>query len=317
MSVTTGRQTRRENVNKDNAVNVIVLLILSILASVVMTLKGSSSGAGSQACAVCKYQRRRCKKDCLLAPYFPADQPKVFQNAHRLFGVSNIQKILKDVPPDQREEAVKSIKYESFIRSRFPVHGCCEVIWHLRYQLHHATEQLRHIHGRIASLKADQFRGQTSEKPNDPMPYPDNYLADDNAFPYMPNEYNGNFEPALDMKPFDIKAHEHHHVMQLPHYNNFYDHNQIENNSNYNGNNDCIVDDNNNNTIINNHPLSLQQNTFVQHEIDDTHDYDEMSFDPLADDRHLASKETCESSAESSCFNLTTMEQTEDIRTFF
>ncbi|RVW35523.1 LOB domain-containing protein 27 [Vitis vinifera] len=45
-----------------------------------MTLKGGTS----QACAACKYQRRKCSSECPLAPYFPPDQPKMFANAHRL-----------------------------------------------------------------------------------------------------------------------------------------------------------------------------------------------------------------------------------------
>ncbi|KAE8672560.1 hypothetical protein F3Y22_tig00111837pilonHSYRG00296 [Hibiscus syriacus] len=37
-----------------------------------MTLKGGATSA----CTACKYQRRKCIPECLLAPYFPADQTK-------------------------------------------------------------------------------------------------------------------------------------------------------------------------------------------------------------------------------------------------
>ncbi|KAL9687647.1 hypothetical protein QQ045_032054 [Rhodiola kirilowii] len=96
-----------------------------------MTLKGGAS----QACAACKYQRRRCLPECQLAPYFPADQPKMFQNAHRLFGVSNILKILKLVKPNERSEAMRSIIYESEIRDKEPVLGCFGFIQQLRYRV--------------------------------------------------------------------------------------------------------------------------------------------------------------------------------------
>ncbi|KAI3977991.1 hypothetical protein MKX01_032368 [Papaver californicum] len=82
-----------------------------------MTVKGGTN----HACAACKYQRRKCAPDCALAPYFPHDQPKMFQNAHRLFGVSNIQKILRPLTPNLKKEATRSIIYESNMRARFPL----------------------------------------------------------------------------------------------------------------------------------------------------------------------------------------------------
>jgi hypothetical protein len=82
----------------------------------------------NKACAACKYQRRKCSKDCPLAPYFPADKPKMFGNAHRLYGVSNILKILKDIDDDKKDDAMKSIIFESDIRAKFRVHGCFGVI---------------------------------------------------------------------------------------------------------------------------------------------------------------------------------------------
>nr|CAD1818355.1 unnamed protein product [Ananas comosus var. bracteatus] len=61
----------------------------------------AKGGTSRPACAACKHQRRKCTADCPLALYFPADQPKQFQNAHRLFGVSNILRILKDLDPSR------------------------------------------------------------------------------------------------------------------------------------------------------------------------------------------------------------------------
>jgi hypothetical protein len=81
-----------------------------------------------KSCAACKYQRRKCSKDCPLAPYFPGDKPKMFANAHRLFGVSNILTILKVVKDEDKNEAMKSIIFESDIRARLQTHGCLGVI---------------------------------------------------------------------------------------------------------------------------------------------------------------------------------------------
>ncbi|KAI4383821.1 hypothetical protein MLD38_009618 [Melastoma candidum] len=46
-------------------------------------------------CAACKILRRRCVDKCVLAPYFPPTEPTKFIIAHRVFGASNIIKLLQ------------------------------------------------------------------------------------------------------------------------------------------------------------------------------------------------------------------------------
>lgn len=46
-------------------------------------------------CAACKILRRRCVEKCVLAPYFPPTEPLKFTIAHRVFGASNIIKLLQ------------------------------------------------------------------------------------------------------------------------------------------------------------------------------------------------------------------------------
>ena len=122
-----------------------------------MTIK---SGSG-QACAACKYQRRRCTPECLLAPFFPADEPKMFQNVHRLFGVSNVTKILEKLPKKlDRDDAMRSIIYESDMRERFPVAGCCGVLSHLYHQLMAATKELDYVNATLQSYREASQKGQ-------------------------------------------------------------------------------------------------------------------------------------------------------------
>ncbi|CAJ2665598.1 unnamed protein product [Trifolium pratense] len=99
----------------------------------------------NKACAACKYQRRKCSKDCPLAPYFPADKPKMFGNAHRLYGVSNILKILKEIDDDKKDDAMKSIIFESDIRAKFRVDGCFGVIKHYEGLLKESIKELDHV----------------------------------------------------------------------------------------------------------------------------------------------------------------------------
>jgi hypothetical protein len=53
------------------------------------------SGNSPKRCAACKYLRRRCAQDCALAPYFPASHPHRCACVHRVFGASNVARILQ------------------------------------------------------------------------------------------------------------------------------------------------------------------------------------------------------------------------------
>ncbi|XAR51784.1 hypothetical protein NMG60_11006518 [Bertholletia excelsa] len=126
-----------------------------------MTVKGGTS----QACAACKHRRQKCRSDCPLAPYFPANNTKMFMNAHRLFGISNIMKILKQLDnKEQRDEAMKSILFESELRERFPVGGCCEYIAFLHCQWAQAIEELQCVRAQLAICK--EGANQTLDQQN-------------------------------------------------------------------------------------------------------------------------------------------------------
>ncbi|XP_071714384.1 LOB domain-containing protein 27 [Rutidosis leptorrhynchoides] len=103
-----------------------------------MTLKGGTS----QACAACKYQRKRCTPECALAPHFRPEQTEIFKNAHKLFGVKNILQTLKQIDPSQKTEAMRSIIYEANMRERFPVHGCLGIICELQHHIRQAEKEL-------------------------------------------------------------------------------------------------------------------------------------------------------------------------------
>ncbi|KDO52151.1 hypothetical protein CISIN_1g042591mg [Citrus sinensis] len=129
-----------------------------------MTLKAS------QACAACKYQRRRCSSDCPLAPYFPADQPRLFQNAHKLFGRSNILSIIKPLDAERRAEAMRSIIYEANIRDRYPVHGCLGVVCQLQYQIWQVEAELRAAQAQLDMYRQMYYQQQLSTVAADDVP---------------------------------------------------------------------------------------------------------------------------------------------------
>ncbi|KAL7222954.1 hypothetical protein ACSBR1_024608 [Camellia fascicularis] len=80
----------------------------------------------------------------------------MFQNVHRLFGICNILKILKRLDPSQKREALSSIIYQANIRDRYPVHGCCGVIHHLKYQICQGLEELDAVHEQLALYQQQQ-----------------------------------------------------------------------------------------------------------------------------------------------------------------
>ncbi|KAL7107587.1 hypothetical protein ACP275_06G064200 [Erythranthe tilingii] len=99
-------------------------------------------GSGSSPCASCKLLRRRCAKDCIFAPYFPSDDPHKFAIVHKVFGASNVSKMLQELPVHQRGDTVSSLVYEANARARDPVYGCVGAISYLQNQVAQLQMQL-------------------------------------------------------------------------------------------------------------------------------------------------------------------------------
>ncbi|CAN6179035.1 unnamed protein product [Urochloa humidicola] len=114
----------------------------------------AGGGAGAAACAACKYQRRRCTPDCPLAEFFPQDRSRVFRNAHRLFGVSNILKTLARAGREKRREATHCIIYESQAWDINPATGCVPIIQDLQHRIRQAELDLRRAYAGIQAYRA-------------------------------------------------------------------------------------------------------------------------------------------------------------------
>ncbi|KAI4378338.1 hypothetical protein MLD38_015829 [Melastoma candidum] len=74
-------------------------------------------------CASCKHQRKKCDERCLLSPYFPTEKSREFQAVHRVFGVSNVTKMMMGVSEADRARLVESLVCEALVRQRDPVGG--------------------------------------------------------------------------------------------------------------------------------------------------------------------------------------------------
>ncbi|KAK3162693.1 hypothetical protein QOZ80_1BG0092560 [Eleusine coracana subsp. coracana] len=127
----------------------------------VITVASSSSSAAAAAvcgtgspCAACKFLRRKCQPDCVFAPYFPPDNPQKFVHVHRVFGASNVTKLLNELHPFQREDAVNSLAYEADMRLRDPVYGCVGVISILQHNLRQLQQDLARAKYELSKYQA-------------------------------------------------------------------------------------------------------------------------------------------------------------------
>ncbi|KAI3449922.1 hypothetical protein Pfo_006587 [Paulownia fortunei] len=130
-------------------------------------MKESSRKQGAASpCAACKLLRRRCAEDCVFAPYFPADEPHKFASVHKVFGASNVNKMLQELPEHQRGDAVSSMVYEANARVRDPVYGCVGAISSLQQQIDVLQTQLALAQAEVVHMRMRQFSSITNSPEN-------------------------------------------------------------------------------------------------------------------------------------------------------
>ncbi|EXC31928.1 hypothetical protein L484_009778 [Morus notabilis] len=104
------------------------------------------TGSGSP-CGACKFLRRKCVSGCIFAPYFCHEQGAThFAAIHKVFGASNVSKLLSHLPVTDRCEAAVTISYEAQARLQDPIYGCVSHIFALQ-------QQVVNLQAQLASLK--------------------------------------------------------------------------------------------------------------------------------------------------------------------
>ncbi|KAK3140627.1 hypothetical protein QOZ80_5AG0403500 [Eleusine coracana subsp. coracana] len=106
-------------------------------------------------CAACKLLRRRCAQECPFSPYFSPLEPHKFAAVHKVFGASNVSKMLLEVHESQRADAANSLVYEANLRLRDPVYGCMGAILTLQ-------QQVQALEAELAAVRADIVRHRSS-----------------------------------------------------------------------------------------------------------------------------------------------------------
>ncbi|CAN0913409.1 LOB domain-containing protein 20 [Linum grandiflorum] len=105
-------------------------------------------------CGACKFLRRKCVSGCIFAPHFGNDQGAArFAAVHKVFGASNVSKLLLHIPVNRRNEAVVTISYEAQARLSDPVLGCVSTILTLQQQVASLQAELAMIQAQLINSR--------------------------------------------------------------------------------------------------------------------------------------------------------------------
>lgn len=110
-------------------------------------------------CAACKLLRRRCAQECPFAPYFSPHEPHKFAAVHKVFGASNVSKMLLEVAEGERADTASSLMYEANLRLRDPVYGCMGAISILQQQVNALEAELEAVRAEILKHRYRQATG--------------------------------------------------------------------------------------------------------------------------------------------------------------
>ncbi|GLJ43235.1 hypothetical protein SUGI_0897700 [Cryptomeria japonica] len=103
----------------------------------------------------CKIQRRKCGDKCVLAPYFPPNDPEKFVAVHKIFRASKIVKTLQSIPNEKRADYVASVVYEANARMNDSIYGSAGAVCQLE-------KQISCLQSQLAAAKADLLNAQAN-----------------------------------------------------------------------------------------------------------------------------------------------------------
>ncbi|KAG0484138.1 hypothetical protein HPP92_012222 [Vanilla planifolia] len=102
-----------------------------------------NKAAGNASCGACKFLRRKCGEICIFAPHFSYQQAAAhFSAIHKVFGASNVSKLLAHLPEHHRSAAALTVAYEAVARVRNPVYGCVAQVIALQQQVVSLQEEV-------------------------------------------------------------------------------------------------------------------------------------------------------------------------------
>ncbi|KAJ3682600.1 hypothetical protein LUZ60_015173 [Juncus effusus] len=165
---------------------------------------GTSSGTGTGPCGACKFLRRKCVSGCIFAPYFDAEQGAGhFAAVHKVFGASNVSKLLMQIPTHRRLDAVVTICYEAQARLRDPVYGCVAHIFALQQQVVNLQAELTYLQAHLTTLELPSPPPLPAPPVANPIMPPQHFSISDLpsassvALPSAPVDLSSLFDPPM------------------------------------------------------------------------------------------------------------------------
>ncbi|KAL7083299.1 hypothetical protein ACP275_14G152600 [Erythranthe tilingii] len=160
----------------------------------------SGGGGGGGPCGACKFLRRKCAAGCVFSPYFESEQGAAhFAAVHKVFGASNVSKLLLHIPVQKRLDAVVTICYEAQARLRDPVYGCVAHIFALQQQVVNLQAELSYLQTHLAAFQIPA--------PPPALPPPALFtIADLPTFSAVPSTYHHDLSSIFDTCHFSTAA---------------------------------------------------------------------------------------------------------------
>ncbi|KAK4385983.1 LOB domain-containing protein 2 [Sesamum angolense] len=161
----------------------------------------------TSACASCKHQRKKCTEKCILAPFFPVEKTREFQAVHKVFGVSNVTKIIVNLKEEDRKRAVDSLVWEALCRQKDPVLGpygeyrrLCEELrlYKSQYQQFHQVQAQGSL---VYKAAAQELMGWNNNKV---MSINDEGISNNNN---TTNNFHSNGNNGVDFCPYGYSSH--------------------------------------------------------------------------------------------------------------
>ncbi|XP_061343324.1 LOB domain-containing protein 20-like [Gastrolobium bilobum] len=168
--------------------------------------------AAAAPCGACKFLRRKCISGCIFAPYFGSDQGAArFAAVHKVFGASNVSKLLLHIPANRRQEAVVTISYEAQARLSDPVYGCVSTILALQQQVACLQGELAMVQNQLmnsrfafaSALQSTHQQQQQQQQPNINLAMQPAYSNNSSASANLMNMncFNPGYDLAMETAP--------------------------------------------------------------------------------------------------------------------
>ncbi|TKY46317.1 LOB domain-containing protein 20 [Spatholobus suberectus] len=161
-------------------------------------------------CGACKFLRRKCVGGCIFVPHFGTDQGAAkFAAVHKVFGASNVSKLLSNIPANRRHEAATTISYEAQARLSDPVYGCVSTIVALQQQVASLQAELAMLQTQLMNSRfayASALQTTQLQQPNmnaaalQPA-YSNNSCASTNLMNLSSFNNNPGFDLAMETAP--------------------------------------------------------------------------------------------------------------------